>query len=217
MPSFTGFSDTQLTQVKSAYQTTRKTLQQIVTHELPGDSPSTKFRAQFKNWIGDIPARQDVHGEVKSAAAVLINTIKSMNAKVASLTFKVHYDATMGANAEMLSWRFDQGNIQDLEDDVSFCKKDDTTGLLVKDQRGGSPMTIGPAFFTLPARSLDQQSQAQSFMHELSHHAAGTIDDGDAANPCYGQQGVDRLKGLGPLRAVRNAENVAFFVVQFSS
>jgi hypothetical protein len=207
MPSFTGFSADQLTQVKSAYQTTRKTLEQIVTHDLAGGSPSAKFRTQFKNWIGDIPARQDVHGEVNTAEDVLISTIKAMSAKVASLTFKVQYDGTMGANAKMLSFRFDQGNVQDLTDEWSFSH----------DQRGGNPMTIGPAFFTLPAKSMGQQSQAQSFMHELSHHAAGTIDDGDAANPCYGQQGVDRLKGLGPLRAVRNAENVAFFVVQFSS
>jgi len=203
MPSFTGFSTLHLSQVKLAYQTTRSTLEKIMTNDLAGASPSAKFRSEFKKFIGDVSSKQDVGGEMKKAEMLLIDTIKAMNAKVASLTFKVQFDANLTANAEMLSWRFSQGNIQDLEDMESFSTS----------QRGGSPMTIGPKFFILPPKSLTQQSQAQSFMHELSHHAAGTIDDG---NPCYGQQGVDRLKGLGPLRAVRNAENVAFFIVQWA-
>jgi len=203
MPSFSGFSDAHLTCVKLAYQTTRSTLEKMVTKDLAGASPSAKFRTEFTKFIGDLSSKQDVRREMKKAEDLLIDTIKAMNAKVASLTFKVQFDANLDANAQMLSWKFTQGNIQDLADMWSFSNS----------QRGGSPMTIGPAFFTLPYKSLTQQSQVQSFMHELSHHAAGTIDDG---SPCYGQQGVQRLKGLGPLKAVHNAENVAFFIVQWA-
>jgi hypothetical protein len=76
------------------------------------------------------------------------------------------------------------------------------------------PMRLGNNFFAMPFVSLSEQSQTETFLHELSHHAAGTIDDSNGGE-CYTMTGVNRLKGLGPVRAVRNAENVGFFCARW--
>lgn len=76
-------------------------------------------------------------------------------------------------------------------------------------------MKLGQRFFTLPEISLSTQSQVETFLHELSHHAAATLDD-KTGGECYDWSGITRLKGLGPLRAVRNAENIGFFLTRYA-
>lgn len=208
MPTFIGFTGTNANDVKKAHKAARQGLEALIADIYAnGTKAGSKFDIQFKKYMGN-PGNSVAGGkETRDAIEVLVDTCKAMNAKVASVTFKVVYDGTLAANAEMLSFSamfnnagMKSAEIQDLEDSVSFGGT----------QRGGSQMTIGPNFFTNPAYAIDAQCHVESFLHELSHHAAGTIDD-ENGGACYGLAGVNRLKGLGPARAVRNAENIGFF------
>lgn len=80
--------------------------------------------------------------------------------------------------------------------------------------QGRMVMRLGPAIGDMPFAESGCQCQVETFLHELSHHAAGTIDD-KARGECYERQGVLRLRAAGPARAVRNAENVAFFAMEY--
>jgi len=208
MPTFTGFTGTNASDVNKAYKAARQGLEALVKDIAEnGTKVGSKFDTQFKKYMGDPGSTAAGAKETKASLEVLVDTCKAMNAKVASVTFKVAYNGALSSNAEMLSFSamfnnagLSSAQIQDLEDSVSFGAS----------QRGGSQMTIGPGFFANPAFAIDAQCHVESFLHELSHHAAGTIDDTNGGE-CYGITGVNRLKGLGPARAVRNAENVGFF------
>jgi hypothetical protein len=208
MPTFTGFTGTNATDVNKAYKAARQGLEALVKDIAEnGTKVGSKFDTQFKKYMGDPGKTVAGNKETRDAIDVLVDTCKAMNAKIASVTFKVVYNSALSSNAEMLSFSsmfnnasLNSGAIQDLVDNYAYGTA----------KSGAMPMTIGPGFFTNPAYALDAQCHVESFLHELSHHAAGTIDDTNGGE-CYGLAGVNRLKGLGPARAVRNAENVGFF------
>jgi hypothetical protein len=202
MPSFIGFSGTDSRNVAKAYKAARQGLESLVADIYKGTGAGTKFHIQFKKYMGNAPSGAGGTKEFNSAITTLVETCKAMNAKIASFTFKVVYDANLGSNAEMLSFAIASktaSEIQDLVDGYAYAQG-----------HGAMPMTVGPGMFANPAWAIDAQCHVESFLHELSHHAAGTIDDTQGGE-CYDLTGVNRLKAIGPTRAVRNAENVGFF------
>jgi hypothetical protein len=75
------------------------------------------------------------------------------------------------------------------------------------------PLRLNPIVCGFPEISLDNPSLTGTLIHELSHLSAATIDDDTYGNP-YGRGGVKNLAEQGgPDRAVRNAENVAYFCI----
>ncbi len=86
----------------------------------------------------------------------------------------------------------------------------DTANYLSSNNVANLPMTIRPQFFQLPVSSMAGQSQVETFLHELSHFAAGTIDYNPPA--CYDIVGANFCISQGITVAVRNAENVGFFI-----
>jgi hypothetical protein len=72
-------------------------------------------------------------------------------------------------------------------------------------------MSIYDLFFKLPYKLKHAQSQVETFLHELSHVSAGTLDV-DSPN-CYGYQGVEHCKTLG--KAASNAENYGMFLQSY--
>jgi hypothetical protein len=166
----------------------------------------------FTKYMGTLQVGSDFQKHMNH----LVETIKAMNIKIASYTFVVRYKDSLTSNACCSSFKsvwvnggqkyiYSVAEIQSMEDAASFDKNT---------QRGGSEMSIGPGAFQNPMYALDSQCLIETFLHELAHHAAGAFDDEDGGT-CYGMNGVNRLKALGPARAVRNAENVAFFCMNW--
>jgi hypothetical protein len=198
MAKFNGFSGAQLPVVTKAYQESRRILESIVTSKFGSD----QFRQVFGQIMGG-----GATSAVKAAEKVLEDTIKTMHLRIAGQSFDCTWEPTFGnTNADMLSAQYTASGSGSAHTNLI----DDLRQQGVAPAR--LPMRLGPNFFNMPFRSLFDQSQTETFLHELSHHTAGTIDD-DNGGDCYEWVGVCRLKGLGPDRAVRNAENVAFFCV----
>ena len=83
--------------------------------------------------------------------------------------------------------------------------------LLIHQQKGSAPMNFYSGFFALTGKLNDQQSQVETFLHELSH-GAGATEDVDQPS-CYGWQGVEYCKRNGT--STVNAENYGFFLQSY--
>lgn len=195
MAKFLGFSAVQQTEVTRVYRACRVMLENAVQK-----AGTDQWRTVFSHIMGSASGQQ-----LKSAEAALENTIKVMHLRIAGQSFDVTYEGTFtNTNADMLSGSHTQsGGGADHTTFIDELRQDGTAPARL-------PMRLGPNFFAMSDRELFEQSKVETFLHELSHHAAGTIDD-KVGGECYGWTGVTRLKGLGPARAVWNAENVGFF------
>lgn len=197
MAKFNGFNASQMVVVDSAYREARVVLERAV--ERAGTST---WREVFKRVMGAATGNA-----LKVAEGALEEAVKTMHLRIAGASFDVTYEPTFThTNADMLSVGFSASGGGALH--TTFVDEARQKGVVPS----RLPMRLGPNFFAMPERDMFGQSRIETFLHELSHHAAGTIDDSNGGE-CYGLDGVNRLKGLGPERAVRNAENVGFFLV----
>jgi hypothetical protein len=206
MAKFENFDPAQTIVINNVYKSARLGLEKCV--KAAGTDP---WRRAFGAVMGTASG-----GGLKAAEDTLAKSISNMFMRVATVSFKVIYDASLPANAEMTS--FAGVAPEDVTGTVDAWRSSNQNFTLSSGKSGseGGQMTmrIGPALFAMPFVSLSVQSQVETFLHELSHHAAGTIDDKNGGE-CYEWVGVTRLKGVGPARAVRNAENVGFFVTRW--
>ena len=199
MARFIGFSADQLVVVDRIFRVVRYKLENITLNKMGSK--------QFRDVFGRIMGGGDLD-EIKAAEKVLEDEIRTMFKRVATFSYQVSYGDPVsmgGANASMLSGQYTQSGGTGAQH-TSFIE-----GMRGNTAPDRLPMKLGAPFFAMPDYDLFEQSKVETFLHELSHHAAGTIDDEDGGN-CYEWAGVNRLKGLGPARAVRNAENVGFFI-----
>lgn len=196
MAKFHGFSAEQQVVVSQVYRQCRVVLENAVAR-----AGSSAWRDVFTRIMGGAQGNA-----LKSAESALEKSIMAMHMRIGGLSFDVSYDGATTANASMLSGKHT----------ASGGGAGHTSYIDELRQNGKAPATLpmklGAAFFNMPDRSLFEQSKVETFLHELSHHAAGTIDDKNGGE-CYEWTGVTRLKGLGPSRAIWNAENVGFFCV----
>ena len=195
MAKFHNFSGPQQLEVTRIYRECRRVLESTVAA-----AGSDKWRQVFGMIMGGGSGKG-----LKDAESALEESIKVMHLRIGGQSFDVTYEPTFtNTNADMLSGKHTASGGGALH----------TTFIDDLRQKGSAPdrlpMRLGPNFFAMPDRHLFEQSKIETFLHELSHHAVGTIDD-SAGGECYGWTGVTRLKGLGPSRAVWNAENVGFF------
>ena len=72
-----------------------------------------------------------------------------------------------------------------------------------------------PGFFSLPFKAKDQDTQVQTLIHELSHHAANTDDEEVNGETCYGLSGVRAARQAG--KGANNADNIGYFVASFQN
>jgi hypothetical protein len=210
MAKFDGFSDGQLITMKKIYDAANLALEMCVK-----DFGTAQFRTRFRDWMGTAGGLN----AIKAGEKNLEQSIRAMFMRARTLAFTVRYDSTMADNADM--WGFTGADLSGpdvatLVDEYRSQSQShtDSSGV-VRVKQGSVVMRMGPAIWGMPFTSLQDQSQVETFLHELSHHAAGTIDDKNGGE-CYGLTGVKRLKGLGPARAVRNAENVGWFCVTYA-
>ena len=72
-------------------------------------------------------------------------------------------------------------------------------------------ITLYDLYFKLPYKLGDNQSQVETFLHELSHTAAGTHDVD--APKCYGYNGVVYCRGIN--KGASNAESYGMFLQSY--
>lgn len=209
MAKFDNFSERNLAKVGKIYKVARQTLEAA-----NADFDSQRFRTAFTKYMGNLGGVP----VVKKSEERLKQTIRAMHMRAGTLSFSVVYEPTLGANADMWNPQEHRGkSMAEVQDAIDTLRSGgdhgDAEGPIVAN--GGVVMRLGPAVWDMPFTSRFQQSQVETFLHELSHHAAGTIDD-TMGGECYDLVGVNRLKGVGPVRAVRNAENVGFFLMEYA-
>lgn len=198
MPKFVGFDAAQMVILDRAYRKSRYLLEIAVN-----DIGLTRYRRCFDEFMG-FGTLQDN----KKAEEILNTTIKKMFMSVATLSYQVLFVPEMAEDVPASMLHPTGRTFEDVQDRLDEWNRTQNIHMPLS-------MEVGPIFFTLDEVRLMEQSQVQIFLHELSHHAAATIDDMSSGN-CYGLSGVRRLKGLGPMRAVRNAENVSFFLTRYA-
>jgi len=198
MAKFVNFSAAQRPIVDKVYRTSRLALEKAVT-----DIGSDRYRRSFTACFGGGSV-----SDIKAGEQILEKTLRAMFMRIATLSFSIEFDGAMAANenANMLS--FGGSAVEDVTNLVDSYRSGSGNAAMM-------PMKLGTNFFNMTFLSLSEQSQVETFLHELSHHAAGTIDDKNGGE-CYTMVGVNRLKGLGPARATRNAENVGFFLARYA-
>lgn len=76
-------------------------------------------------------------------------------------------------------------------------------------------LKIRPSFFGLPFKAKDVDTQVETLIHELSHHAANTDDEVVNGKTCYGLSGVRSAKQAG--KGANNADNIGYFVASFQN
>lgn len=226
MAKFDGFEGSNGTQIKLIHKAALKTLEAAVKQ-----LEMFTFRSNFEKWMGtrsgaaavsgggSRPNLQSASGAIselnlrKEAEDRLRSTIKEMFNRLNTMSFTVVYDAQMAPNADMVNMNGASiSEHRDQVDDYRTSDKADAVGPLVRG--GGLVMRIGPNVWSMPFTSFTDQSQVETYLHELSHFAVGTIDD-ELGGECYGLTGVQRLRSVGFVRAVRNAENVGFFLMEY--
>lgn len=201
MASFENFAGGDAATINKIYKQARLGLEKCV-FEKNTDMWRRHFGSVFGTASGDA---------LKKAEESVKKSVANMFARIATSTFTVKYDATLAANAEMVSFAgVSPDEITNTVD--SWRASNQNTATMTTE--GKMIMRVGPAMMAMANIALDAQCQVETFLHELSHHAAGTIDD-KVGGECYDLVGVNRLKALGPERAVRNAENIGFFCIKW--
>lgn len=146
----------------------------------------------------------------------VMKTINSMKIAIESNTYTISVISNQPVNksttnAACASWQMDLNSSGRLQGTMQYSGQ--TVNVLEAQmdfsaKNGPSRMSIYPLFFDLPFFAKDTQCQVQSFLHELSHCAAGTLDVDAPA--CYGMTGVKHCMKTGT--SAMNAENVAMFL-----
>lgn len=214
MPTIQGFTSAEEAALRKAHLDA-KLIINAATNEAFHDNAG--FQGRMKKYFSG----ENATGGWDFVTSLVMKTLSSMKLAVDSDLYRIEkapQAMAPGTNAAMCSWS------QDTNADAS--KPAQHQGTMVHggkrknvieaqmdhvDQHGASVLTVYPLFFDLPYKAKDAQSQVQSFMHELSHCAAGTVDVDQPK--CYGMTGVDYCKKAG--KSANNAENIAMFLATY--
>jgi hypothetical protein len=165
-------------------------------------------------------------GGAEAATHLIMKTVSSMRLTIDSDMYVIIKGGDAGnTNADMMTISQEQVNMgggdrrwqakqSRLQGTIMYAGKPINmleARMISFGQKGSAPMTLYKGFFALSHKLNDQQSQVETFLHELSHGAAGTHDVDEPK--CYGMQGVDFCKKQGS--ATRNAENYGFFLQSY--
>lgn len=157
------------------------------------------FRKNFNTWFGKT---------TKASIEDVVYSLALMGGEIQHNNYTIQLGAADGSEiANVLAFDRKYLHGRDPVDAIWRANKEDA------DSGNPSPMIFRPRMLKLPFVDQTSDSQVQTFLHELSHFAAGTIDY-DAPN-CYGIAGTKYCIGKGVDIAVRNAENVGFFIQSF--
>lgn len=157
----------------------------------------TRTRAVFTKWFGAAKGPQD--------RGMVPTVISKMSFTISQCSFTLEdAGATLGANTNAEATHYT--TIQSLN---------------TLSTMGGTPVTmkLTDRFFNVLKRiQSNDQTQLETFIHELSHIAGATKDQDKVAPAvaCYGRAAASALAVSAPDRARDNAENYGFFIVEIA-
>jgi hypothetical protein len=228
MPEFIGFTGQRLTMINAAHVKAVNCIDACLL-----DMGSKNFEIKFAKYFGSAAnATGKKWGNADSS--YVIGAVNAMQIATKAGTYKVKWGGFGTVNAEMKSFALE--NFKEYKDQqwggstyqgvvkalfqivVETTEATFSAGGLFKKEKWAvvnpQPMTIYHGFFANDLWKLDDSCQVKSYLHELSHHVAGTIDvklsDGSEA---YGWQNAQRCIVEGT--AAHNADNVGFFVASY--
>ena len=213
MPNYIGFSADQKLRMETAADWAKGCLDAALSVVFEDND---LFRGRLGKYITALGSGQK-WGDISS---LVMKTICSMKIVIDSDLYKVQLEPQANSpntNAAMCSWKqdmtaqgrmlgtmqFDGKRMNVLEAQMGFVAKS-----------GASKLSVYPLFFKLPFYAPETQCQVQSFLHELSHCAAGTVDYTDGGINPYGMTGVRACMRRG--KSAQNAENISMFLATFA-
>ena len=163
------------------------------------DSTTT---AAFKKWFGFVAEKdaKDQHGKVPSV-------IERMNYYLTSLPLNIiDAGSTLGPNTNAEATHYGDKQTRSYQDRATTAAN------------AAVQIALTDRFFNQLTRvQSNDQTQIETFIHELSHVAAGVLDqDHHATNPlaCYGRVNALAMATSHPDQARDNAENYGFFIAE---
>lgn len=209
MPIFSGCSADQTIRLQTAIQFAKQSIDDALEM---AHSDNKAFNIRMGKYFSGLGSA----GGWGNVTSLVMKTISSMKLTIDSSLYKVTVISNQPANkaltnAACASWMQD-GNASGRMQGTMIHNNQRVNVLEAQMQfaqtKGPSVLSVYPLFFGLTFLMKDSQCQVQSFLHELSHCAAGTLDVDAPA--CYGIQGVRYCMGKG--KSAQNAENIAMFL-----
>ena len=167
-------------------------------------TPESRTKEVFKKWFGFVPNTDnlDSWGDVTEI-------INRMHFYLSDLSLTIEdAAATLPPNTNAEASHFESKDTKSYQDRAN------------KAMNPGVKIKLTDRFFnSLPRVQSDDQTQIETFLHELSHIAAGTKDMERADHtpnpqPCYGRVNALALAVNFPKQARNNAENFGFFITE---
>lgn len=209
MPSFVGFSSKQQKVLQKIHVEAVRCLEAAVSSI--GDST---YMMRYSKYFGNASSSTGSWGN--SASSSVNQTINAMYVAVKENNYVVNNEGKSNStNADMahLTSNIGRGVVYEGKA-MTILEAND---LARASELGGNklPMGIYSRFFSkLKLFKLDKQSQIQVYLHELSHHAGGTIDvDLGGGRIAYGFEGVKQARNIG--KGHLNAENFGMFLQSY--
>jgi hypothetical protein len=209
MPTFSGCSTDQTIRLQTAIQFAKQSIDDALDMAF---SDNKAFNIQMGKYFSGLGNA----GGWGNVTSLVMKTISSMKLTIDSGLYKVTVISNQPANkaftnAVCASWMQDRNAVGRMQGTMVY----NNTRMNVLEAQmqyakanGPSDLKVYPLFFGLTFLMKDSQCQVQSFLHELSHCAAGTVDIDAPA--CYGMQGVRYCMRNG--ESAKNAENIAMFL-----
>ena len=212
MPTISGFSDTEAESVRGAMLVAKLCIEAALKEAFFDDGG---FSSRIGKYFGSNEAGTHAIMKTINSMKLLIETdvycvkrggdIEDSNAKADHFTTQSIVfggsDARQARTARLQGTMMYEGKrVNHVESVMTDAPKN-----------GAFEMELFDNFFGLPYMLQDSQSQIETFLHELSHVAAGTKDV-DAPS-CYGWGGVQYCKSI--KKGTENAESYGMFLQSY--
>jgi hypothetical protein len=208
MVEFVGFSGVEDAQIQMAYQNAAQCL-----NAARADAGNAAYNIALKKYFGEAffgPTDYSKVTEVLNAMQRSIDMPSFKVVRVASDTSLLSDDRGVHATAEVYDYVSGQAPCDKLGGFKEYNDK-----ILTKALSGTVPIKIYDEFFGLPEKGPDLETRVSTLLHELSHHAAHTVDVFVSVAAGHGLLGVKAANFTGQSQI--NAENYGFFVSSFGN
>lgn len=202
MPKMIGFTGSEQDKVQKVLRSARKCIDTALTVVF---NKNDKFTTRMAKYFAM---------DETNITSLVMKVLNSMKLVIDTDYYEIHKAPQSdgpSSNADCASWQManQQGTMvyKGKEQNVIEAQIAHATA------SGASKMRLFPLFFGLATFKADKQCKIQSFLHELSHCAGGTIDVSDNGINPYGMDGVKRCRIA--KKSGKNAENVAMFIASF--
>ena len=209
MPTISGASSDQNIRIVTAQDFARQCIDTALKTAFDDNDKFAAIAGKYFSGLGKA-------GGWGNVSSLVMKVVNSMKIALDSNTYQISIisnqpSSKSSTNAACASWQMDRNKSGRLQGTMQYSGE--TMNVLeaqmeYSKSHGPSRMSIYPLFFDLPFFAKDAQCQVQSFLHELSHCAAGTLDIDAPA--CYGMEGVRYCMRNGT--SAMNAENIAMFL-----